>query len=67
MGGAMKYFPKIYWVMKYLALWSPGLQIVFEKNCKTFRSPCHILNVRSLKIKHLFLDKGHDNHPLCSV
>ena len=66
MGGTMKYFLKNYWAMKYLALWSPGLQIVFEKICKTLRSPSHILNARSLKIKHLVLDKDHDNHPLCS-
>ena len=26
MGGAMKYFTKNYWVMKYLGLWFPGLR-----------------------------------------
>ena len=31
MGGAMKYFLKNYWTMKYLRLWSPGLRNFFEK------------------------------------
>ena len=29
MGGTMKYFPKSYWVMKYVGLWSPGLRYCF--------------------------------------
>ena len=29
MGGAMKYFPRNYWAMKYLGLWSSGLRIFF--------------------------------------
>ena len=52
------HFPKIviitflsgrdYWVMKYLGLWSPGLQKNFEKFVKPSVLPSYILNVCSL-------------------
>ena len=35
MGGAMKCLLKSYWTIIYFALWSPRLQDVFWKNCKT--------------------------------
>lgn len=35
MGGAMKSLLKSYWTIIYFALWSPRLQDVFWKNCKT--------------------------------
>ena len=37
--------------MKYLGLWSPGLQNFFEKFVKPFGSHAYILNVRSLMCK----------------
>ena len=34
MGGAMNYFSKKYWTVKYFGLWSPGLRNIFWKICK---------------------------------
>ena len=36
--------------MKNLGLWSPGLQNIVWKICKTLQPPSYILNVRSLRL-----------------
>ena len=36
---AIEFFRKSYWAIKYLILWSPGLQNIFWKICKTLRHP----------------------------
>ena len=41
MGGAMKHFLKKLRGMKNLGLWSPGLQNIFQKICKTLQPPLH--------------------------
>ena len=51
-GRAMKLFWKSHWSMKYLPLWSPALQNIFWKICKTLRPPSYILNVHRV---HVFL------------
>ena len=48
------FFQKSNWAMKYLALWSPGLQNIFWKICKTLHPPSYILNVHSLKFSDSF-------------
>ena len=54
MGGAIKYFLKNYWAMKYLGLWSPGVRIFFEKFVKPSTTPSYILNVRSLNALNVY-------------
>lgn len=50
MEGPWNFFRKGYWVIKYLALWSPELQLFFKKK---IAPPFYILNASSLTQKNM--------------
>ena len=66
MGGAIKYFLKNYWAMKYLGLWSPGVRIFFEKFVKPSTTPSYILNVRSLNALNVYQINLYQNLKSCT-